>query len=204
MHAAPPGARHSAVRIALLTAACVATLWLATLGLVLLAGLPRAPRRADAILVLGAAQYNGHPSPVLKARLDHGIALYRAGWAPRLLLTGGVGRHDTLSEAEVGRRYARAAGVPEGAILVERRGVTSAQSVVDAAALLRALGLRRVLLVSDPFHMLRAELLALRAGLLPYAAATPTSRIEAAPGIRWRYVLRESLLFPATALLGGK
>lgn len=189
---------------ALTAVTCAVALWLATIVLILLAGLPHRPRRADAILVLGAAQYNGRPSPVLKARLDHAIALYHGGYAPRLVFTGGVGRHDTLSEGEVGGRYAREHGVPAGAILVERHGATSAESMVDAASLLRARGLRRVLVVSDPFHMLRADLLALRAGLIPYAAPTPTSRIEAAPGPRWKYVLRESVLFPATALLGGR
>ena len=71
----------------------------------------------DAIVVLGAAQYNGRPSPVLRARLDHALALYREGYAPLIVVTGGVGRGDTTSEAIVGRRYLVAHGVPD-----ERRG----------------------------------------------------------------------------------
>lgn len=184
--------------------AAVVLLWAVTLGLVLLAGARPMLRRTDAILVLGAAQYNGHPSPVLKARLDYALQLWKQGWAPRLVFTGGVGVHDTLSEAEVARRYALAHGVPDSAIFTERRGVTTALSMSAAAVIMRSRGLRSALMVSDPFHMLRVELLALRSGLLPYAAPTPLSRIESDPRVRWKYVLRESVLFPATALLGGK
>ncbi|MBI4545027.1 MAG: YdcF family protein [Gemmatimonadetes bacterium] len=182
----------------------ILALWLATVGLVLLAGARPQLRRADAILVLGAAQYNGQPSPVFRARLDHALALYRGGLARRLVFTGGVGSGDTLSEAEVARRYATARGVPDAAILVERRGLTSAESVSAAAALMRAQGLHRALIVSDPFHMLRLELLARRSGLRPYRAPTTGSPITRARGTRWRYVLRESVVFPAAALLGSR
>jgi uncharacterized SAM-binding protein YcdF (DUF218 family) len=178
-------------------------LWALTFGLVLLAGSRAQLHKADAIMVLGAAQYNGRPSPVLQARLDYALDLYVRGFAPRLLFTGGVGRGDTLSEGEVARRYALNHGVPDSAILVERQGVTSAQSVRAAAALMRASGMHRALIVSDRFHMLRLDLLARRAGIRPYAAPTPVSRIDKAP-VWWRFVLRETVLFPATALLGGK
>lgn len=182
----------------------VAVLWLAAVGLVLLAGTWAQLRPADAILVLGAAQYNGRPSPVLKARLDHALDLYRRGYAPRLIFTGGVGQGDTLSEGEVSRRYARDAGVPDSVILVERQGVTSAQSVGAAAALMRASGLRSALVVSDSYHMMRLEVLARRAGIRPYRAPTPGAPIDRTRGMKWQYVLRESILFPATALLGGR
>jgi uncharacterized SAM-binding protein YcdF (DUF218 family) len=141
---------------------------------------------------------------VLRARLDYAIDLWRAGWAPRLVLTGGIGRRDTLSEAEVARRYALARGVPDSVVYAEKNGVSSALSVGEAAVIMRELGMRRALVVSDAFHMLRLELLALRAGIRPYAAPTPMSRIDADPEARWRYVLRESLAFPPTALLGGR
>lgn len=176
--------------------------WSGTVGLILAAGARPVMREADAILVLGAAQYNGRPSPVFRARLDHAIALYKQQLAPKIVVTGGVGRGDTLSEGEVGRRYALKNGVPESAIMVERRGVTSAESITAAAAMLRAQGLTTVLVVSDSYHMLRADLLARRAGLTPYRAParTPIAKSKR----YWRYVLRESVLFPATALLGGQ
>jgi uncharacterized SAM-binding protein YcdF (DUF218 family) len=181
----------------------VIILWMASVLLVLYAGSRPSGRNADAILVLGAAQYNGRPSPVLKARLDHGIKLYKDGRAKQMVFTGGVGAGDTLSEAEVSKRYALRNGVPASDIMVERRGVTSAQSVAAAASLMRAKGLRTALVVSDSYHMMRLELLARRAGIRPYRAPA-ASPIDRARRQRVRYVLRESVLFPATALLGGK
>lgn len=178
------------------------TIWVATVALILLAGATPVIRQADAIVVLGAAQYNGKPSPVLQARLDYGISLYKKKLAPRMIFTGGVGVGDTLSEGEVSRRYAEKMGVPASAIMVEREGVTSAESVAAAAALMRDAKLRTALVVSDSYHMLRVELLARRAGIQPYRAPAPTP-IDKSRN-RWRYVLRESAIFPATALLGGK
>jgi len=179
-------------------------LWAATVVLIVAAGSRPQLERADAILVLGAAQYNGRPSPALRARLDHALALYRRGLAHRIILTGGVGVGDTLSEAEVARRYVVAHGVPAAATLMERQGATSAESVGAAAALMRAHGLRTALVVSDRYHMARLELLARRAGFRPFRAPTPGDTLARASGLHWRYVLRESVLFPATALLGGR
>lgn len=178
-------------------------LWLGTIALILLAGRSPKVQKADAILVLGAAQYNGRPSPVFRARLDHAIQLYRQDYAPYLIMTGGVGVGDTLSEGEVGRRYALQSGVTPDAILVERAGVTSYESIEAAAALMRQHNLHSALLVSDPYHMLRLQLLARRAGIKPLRAPRPGGSLDGTPRYRWRYVLRESVLFPATAFLGA-
>lgn len=180
-----------------------AALWATTILLILYTGARPVLRQADAILVLGAAQYNGRPSPVFKARLDHALELYHRGLAHTLVFTGGVGAGDTLSEGEVGKRYAMRNGVPASAILVERHGVTSAESVAAAAALMRSRELHSALVVSDSYHMLRLELLARRAGIRPYRAPA-ASPIDRARRQRVRYILRESVLFPATVLLGGK
>lgn len=177
-------------------------LWAGTVALIVVAGACPAIRKADVILVLGAAQYNGKPSPVLQARLDHGIALYKRGLAKKMVMTGGVGVGDTISEGEAGRRYAVKNGVPDSAIIVEGHGVTSAESVRDAAELMRARKLSSALVVSDAYHMLRLELLARRAGIQPFRAPVPTDRAATKPN--WRYVMRESLIFPATAVLGAK
>lgn len=183
----------------------VLLLWLLAIALILAGGAMTAERRADAILVLGAAQYNGRPSPVLRARLDHALALHDRGLAPMLIFTGGVGTGDTLSEGEVSRRYAIRHGVPDSLILVERQGVTSAQSVGAAAALMRAHGFETALVVSDSYHMMRLDLLMRRAGVRPYRAPAADAPIDrAARQTRWRYVLRESVLFPATVVLGGR
>ena len=190
------------IRLFVWVVGSAALLWLVTVALVLYSGATPQLRKADAILVLGAAQYNGRPSPVLRARLDHALDLYGRGLAPRFVLTGGVGQGDTVSEGEVAQRYVLAAGVAAPSVLVERRGVSSAESVGAAATLLRARGLQRVLLVSDSYHMLRLELLARRYGLEPLRAPTP----DLAPRSRerWAFVLRESWLFPATAIAGGR
>lgn len=184
--------------------AALLALWAASLGLVLYAGARPVLRPADAILVLGAAQYNGRPSPVFRARLDHAIALFRQGYAPRLILTGGVGSGDTLSEGEVAQRYALAEGIPESAMLVEREGATSAESMAAAAALMREHELITALIVSDSYHMLRLELLARRLGIRAFRAPTPGAPIDRSTAERRRYVLRESILFPAEAVLGGR
>ena len=191
------------LRIVVGTVVVLAVLWLATVGLILFAGSRPHLQKADAILVMGAAQYNGRPSPVFRARLDHAITLHQQQYAPFLIVTGGVGKGDTLSEGEVGRRYAEAKGVFPEMILVEREGVTSFESIEAAAALMRAHNLKSALLVSDGYHMLRLELLARRAGIVGYRAPAPASLNEAARNYRWRYVLRESMLFPATAFLGA-
>ncbi|HSJ64935.1 MAG TPA: YdcF family protein, partial [Gemmatimonadaceae bacterium] len=92
------------------------SLWVVSVALVIYAGARPALRKADAILVLGAAQYNGRPSPVLQARLDHALDLYNRGLASYMIFTGGVGVRDTVSEAEVSQRYAIRHGVPASAI----------------------------------------------------------------------------------------
>lgn len=157
-------------------------------------------RPAGAIVVLGAAQYVGHPSPVLRARLDHAIALWRRQLAPRVIVTGGTGTGDTTSEAAVSRRYCMQHGVPSAAILLETEGRTTSQSMAGVADLMRALRRRDVLLVSDPFHMLRLTILARRHGLEPYASPTPTSPIAASPSERWKYALSESIKAPLAFL----
>src|SRR5438552_7279867 len=99
--------------------------WAAVVVAVALAAARDQATAADAIAVLGAAQYNGRPSPVFRARLDHAAALYQRGLAPVVLVTGGVGTGDTLSEAEVGRRYLVKAGLPEAAVLALPAGTRS-------------------------------------------------------------------------------
>ena len=182
----------------------IIALWISTVALILIAGQHANFKHADAILVLGAAQYNGRPSPVFQARLDHAVALHRRGLAPFLIVTGGVGARDTLSEGEVALRYAVKQGVRPDLILVEREGMTSAESVKQAAKLMHERGLQSAIIVSDSYHMLRVELLARRAGLKPYRAPAPDSPIDKVPAHHWRYVLRESVLFPATALMADR
>jgi uncharacterized SAM-binding protein YcdF (DUF218 family) len=170
--------------------------WLASLGAVLTWERRDQTRPVGAIVVLGAAQYVGRPSPVLRARLDHAITLWRQQMAPILIVTGGRGTGDTTTEAAVSRRYVIQRGVPASAILLETEGRTTSQSMAGIAALMGSQTRKDVLLVSDPFHMLRLVILARRHGLVPFASPTPTSPIAASPVERWKYALSESFKAP--------
>jgi uncharacterized SAM-binding protein YcdF (DUF218 family) len=153
-------------------------------------------RPVDAIVVLGAAQYNGRPSPVLRARLDHAVALYREGYAPLIVVTGGVGRGDTTSEAIVGRRYLVAREVPAEDVVAQPVGRSTRTSMTAVGEWLRTRGLRRVLLVSDPFHMFRLRLEARRIDLEAYTSPTESSPISANPVLELRYLFAEGLKAP--------
>jgi len=179
----------------------LSSVWLLALGAVIAWGSRDRAKTSDAIVVLGAAQYAGKPSPVLRARLDHAVGLYRRGMAPRVVLTGGVGVGDTTSEAAVSRKYVIGEGVPDSVILLEATGRTTRESLRSAAAMLRSRNRRSVILVSDPFHMLRLDILARRFGLIPYTSPTRTSPISANTGATWRYYLTESVKIPFVLIM---
>ncbi len=176
-------------------------LWVASAIAVVHAGSRDRAQKADAVVVLGAAQYVGRPSPVLKARLDHAIRLWSRGLAPLLIVTGGMGVGDTTSEGAVSRAYALRHGVPDSAILVENQGRTTRESLSVVADMMHSRDLDRAILVSDPFHMLRLSILARGLGLTPYTSPTPTSPISANRGEAWRYVLSESIKVPLVFML---
>jgi uncharacterized SAM-binding protein YcdF (DUF218 family) len=153
-------------------------------------------RPADAIVVLGAAQYNGRPSPVLRARLDHALGLYREGLAPLVVVTGGVGVGDTTSEAKVGRRYLMSQGVPADAVAAEAVGRTTRASMDAVAARLRGRRISRVILVSDPFHMFRLRIEARRTALQAWTSPTESSPISSNPVLELRFLLAEGFKVP--------
>ena len=169
--------------------------WLVSLAMVIIWSQRDTRRPAHAIVVLGAAQYDGKPSPVLRARVDHAIQLWRRGLAPLLFMTGGRGPGDTTSEAAVERRYAISNGVPASAILMEEESRSTSESLRTVAAMLGK-DSRAVILVSDPFHMLRLSILARRFGLQPRTSPTRTSPISANRSASWAYTLRESWKAP--------
>jgi uncharacterized SAM-binding protein YcdF (DUF218 family) len=188
-------------RFLLRTAGVAIALWLVSVGAVLTWGVQDDAQKADAIIVLGAAQYRGKPSPVLRARLDHAVALWHRGLAPRMVLTGGTAEGDSASEAAVGRAYVISLGVPDSALLLENEGRTSSQSLRAAADLLRARNLATAVVVSDPFHMLRLEILGRRYGINPFTSpALPT------PGARrllrqWGTLVTESIKAPLALIV---
>jgi uncharacterized SAM-binding protein YcdF (DUF218 family) len=133
-------------------------------------------RKADAIVVLGAAQYNGTPSPVFEARLDHAVRLYKDGIAPVFIVTGGKGRPgDTTTEAEAARDYAIAQGVPASKILVEDQSRTTLEQLRTVGHMLRDSGLRSAVIVSDRTHMLRSLRIARDQGIDAHGSPTTTS-----------------------------
>jgi uncharacterized SAM-binding protein YcdF (DUF218 family) len=199
--------RRLGARIAALSMMLVALGWIAMIIAVLVVGWRddivgerRQSSHADAIVVLGAAHYDGRPSPVLRARLDHALALWRLGIAPVVIVTGGTAMGDTTSEAMVGRRYLRQHGVPDSALLLEQKGLTTSQSLHAVAAMADGLPGRTVVVVSDPFHMLRLTILARRLGLQPLTSPTRTSPISSSPARWWKYVLAESVKVPVAFL----
>lgn len=178
-----------------------ALLWLWSAAAVAHAASTDEAAPSDAIVVLGAAQYRGRPSPVLRARIDHAVALFERGLAPRLVLTGGIADGDTASEAAVGRLYALAAGVPDSAILLENEGRTTGQSIERVSRLLKGRRLESVILVSDPFHVLRAGRIARRDGLKVRLSPTRTDDLGRRLLRQPAYFLGETVKAPLALLI---
>jgi len=134
-------------------------------------------RPADAIVVFGAAEYSGHPSPVLKARLDHAFDLYKQHVAPVLITTGGAASDPKFSEGGVGRDYLLKRGVPENALIAETQGSDTSQSAQRVAVIMRANGLHSCVAVSDAYHVFRIRKLLEHEGIGPvYVAPRADSR----------------------------
>jgi uncharacterized SAM-binding protein YcdF (DUF218 family) len=150
---------------------------------------------ADAAIVLGAAVWAGSPSPVLTARLNHALELFQKKQVSYIIVTGGTGTGDNMSEAEAGAQFLIANGVPATNILLEREGRSTYQSLAAAAQLAQPLQLRRVLLVSDPFHMLRSLKMAYDLGFEAYASPTQTSPISSQPTQESFHMLREAVAY---------
>ncbi len=181
----------------------VLAIWMSFVVAIVDSGRREEARRADAIVVLGAAQYEGHPSPVLKARLDHAAALWARGLAPRMIVTGGRGIGDTTSEAAVGMHYLVQHGVPAESIAMDIEGLTTSQSMLAVRRVLGEEAYPAVILVSDPFHMLRLAILARRLHMIPLLSPTRTSPISTRPGQQLRYVLAESIKAPYALVVGA-
>ena len=190
-----PAVRHLSQALGLLLLAA-AIGYTVALVLVLVVSQQDERRPVDAIIVLGAAQYNGRPSPVLRARLDHALGLYRDGLASVVVVTGGVGPGDTTSEALVGKRYLAAHGIPIRSVVAQPQGRTTMASMTAVAQWLRRRGFHRVLLVSDPFHMFRLRLEARRTALEAYTSPTESSPISENPVLELRYLFAEGFKVP--------
>ena len=143
-------------------------------------------RPADAILVLGAAEYRGRPSPVLKARLDHALDLYQRKMAPVLITSGGAGGDPDYTEGGVGRSYLIARNVPSEAILVEPEGETTAHSIAAAGEILERMGFKSCILVSDGYHIFRAKKMLESRGIMVFGSPRQSGSHED-PDPWWQY-----------------
>jgi uncharacterized SAM-binding protein YcdF (DUF218 family) len=149
---------------------------------------------ADAIIVLGAAAYDARPSPVFEERIRHGLDLYRRGYAPVLIFTGGYGNGARFAESQVARRYALRHEVPETAILIESVSRTTRQNLQQARKLMQERDLKRVIVVSDPLHMSRALRLSRELGIDAVGSPTPSTRFRTVQ-TQWRFLLQEVYFF---------
>ena len=188
--AAPPLPRHQRRwgRIVLRVVAVGVGLLVLYLGVtfvqVWLASRRDEARAAQAIIVMGAAQYNGRPSPVLAARLDHAAALYEAGLAPVIVVTGGRRPGDAFTEASASAQYLVGLGVPDSAIEREVSSTNSWESLAASARFLRREGITEVLLVSDPYHALRIKAIAGELGLTAHVSPAPDSPVHGFAEVR--------------------
>jgi uncharacterized SAM-binding protein YcdF (DUF218 family) len=144
-------------------------------------------RPADVILVLGAAEYRGRPSPVLRARLDHALELYNLKLAPRILTTGGAGGDPVFTEGGVGRAYLISQGVPSEAIVVETEGESTVHSTALASEIMRRMGLRSAIVVSDGYHIYRVKQMLQSRGVKAFGSPRKDRTPEPLRD-RWNYV----------------
>ena len=155
---------------------------------------------AGAIVVLGAAQYDGRPSPVLQARLDHAAHLYEQGFAPQIWVTGGSRPGDRFTEAGAAASYLYNEGVPGDAVELFTTGETSYESLAASARFLHRQQVNDVLLVSDPFHSFRIDAIAAEVGLDAHVSPTPYSPFDGFT--RWRQLSRETAAVSLGRLIG--
>jgi uncharacterized SAM-binding protein YcdF (DUF218 family) len=149
---------------------------------------------ADAIVVFGAAEYVGHPSPVYRARLDHAYTLFKRGLAPVIITTGGAGNDPHFSEGQVGRDYLETRGISDANVIAETQGGDTDESTQRVAVILRANGMRTCILVSDAYHMFRAKQMMEAQGIRAYISPRPDSIPKTIVG-RFLAAMRESLSY---------
>ena len=151
-------------------------------------------RRADAAIVLGASVYGNSPSPVFSERINHAVELYNDGYVDAIIMTGGVGKGNIRSEADIAREYAEQKGVPAESILIEEDSSITKENLENAKKVMDEHGMDTALIVSDPLHMKRAVLYARDLGMTAYSSPTPTTRYRS-----WRtklpFLMREEIFY---------
>lgn len=179
----------------LLASAGAFLLFLGIAGLRIVAAAGESPsHKADAIIVFGAAEYAGRPSPVFRARLDYGFELFQRGLAPVVITTGGSAQDPDFSEGGVGRDYLARRGIPEQSLIAETQGADTAQSAERVANIMRANGMRTCIAASDAYHVFRIRALLEHEGVAVEVAPRPDSR----PRPLWQRfgaVMREAMSY---------
>jgi len=186
--------RHWILRVAGLVALLLITFIAATAIRIVRESSGEGLKSAGVIVVFGAAEYAGRPSPVFRARLDHAYDLFRRGVAPVIITTGGSGSDPDYSEGGVGHDYLMHRGVPEHNLIAETQGSDTAQSAKRVMVIMRANGMHSCVAVSDGYHVFRVKALLEHEGIQVYVAPRPGSL----PHTRWQRtlgVLRESISY---------
>jgi uncharacterized SAM-binding protein YcdF (DUF218 family) len=190
-----------AVLIAILLLASIGAYWMYLYRQVRTIASRDEAHTADAIVILGAAQYNGLPSPVLKARLDHALHLYKRGFSKAIITTGSYGPDPNYSEAHVATEYLTEHGVDAADIITEQASLTTHDSIRAASLLVKSKAWKSVLVVSDGFHLFRVKEMFADEGITAYTSPAPHSPIEVSASQRFWYSLREVFLFSAYRLV---
>lgn len=179
----------------LLVAAGALLLFLGITGLrIARASVEMPAQHADAIVVFGAAEYAGRPSPVFRARLDHGFELFQKSMAPVVITTGGAAQDPDFSEGGVGRDYLLRRGIPERNLIAETQGADTAQSAARVANIMRANGMKSCIAVSDAYHLFRIRALLEHEGVNAEVAPRPESKPRSA-WQRFVAVMREAMSY---------
>lgn len=150
--------------------------------------------KSDAIVVLGAAEYAGKPSPVFEARLNHALELFNKDLAPLIITTGGTYPNEKFSEGEVGKKYLENKNIPAEKIIAETQSLTTQENLAGVAKIAAEKNIKKIILVSDPFHMYRAKKIAERMGFTVFVSSTRKSPISKNKWLELRYMGRELLL----------
>lgn len=151
-------------------------------------------RPADAVIVLGAGTSEDTVSPVFRERLNHGISLYKAGYAGKMILTGGYGEGNMHSDAYTARQYVVSQGVREEDILIEEESAITWENIENAKSIMEEHSLSAAIIVSDPLHMKRAMLMAGDAGIEAYSSPTPTTMYRSTPN-KLKFLIRELFFY---------
>lgn len=159
-------------------------------------------RHADAIVVLGASQWNGQPSPVFKSRLDQAYDLYNKNFSEKIILTGGMGDGENFSEAKSGEVYLVEKGIKEDYIFMEEKGKTSKESLNEVVRILKEQNLGTIILVSDGFHMMRIKKMASDLGIETYVSPAKDGPINKNKLIQLKYYIRESWVYILYLIFG--